>query len=355
MDLSTKDTQSAKERMAALVVGESMDRVPFNPCSIGFSARLYGIDRGRFYRNPETAFDAGMHLMKIYPWMNTKPAYGWADRGSWEFGGKVVWPDNNRYIAPCSVPLLKDPLEVQNLPDPDPEAAGMNPLVDRFNTLSRRHGFPASLPGGTPTTLSAGIVGRARFLKWILRYPEAVHELQKKVTRFILRTAERTVKKYGGGNCSVFCGVPMESNQLISSGMFAEFAKPYIEKIFSFYRSADVKSVVVHLCGDHTANLAFWNEIDLPERTVFSIGNEMDLEKTGAVIGSRHILAGNISSALLQQGSKDAMVTEVGRCLLSGMNHPGGFILMPACELPPDTPLENLDAVARAVFEKGYF
>ncbi len=355
MDFSAKDTLTAKERMAALINGEFPDRVLFNPCSMGFSARIYGIDRGKFYRNPEVAFAAGLHLMKTYPWMNCRPSYGWADRGSWEFGGKVLWPDNNRFIAPCSVSLLKEPGEVKDLPDPDPKIAGMNPLVERFNILNRRHGFPASLPGGTPTTLSAGIVGRANFLRWLVRYPEAVHALQNKVTQFILRTAERTIKKFGGQNCSVFCGVPMESNQLISQVMFAKFAKPYISKIFRFYRSAGVKSVVVHLCGDHTANLPFWKEIDLPHRTVFSIGHEMDLETTGAAIGKDHILAGNINNTLLHWGSKESVTVEVERCLSQGKKHSGGFILMPACEFPPETPLENLNAVASTLYEKGFF
>ena len=355
MDFSAKDTQSLPERMAALVAGTPMDRVPFNPCAIGFSAKAMGIDRGQLYRNPETAFEAGMRLMTTYPWMNTKPSYGWADRGSWEFGGKIIWPDNNRYIAPCSVPLLNDPGQIATLPDPDPETAGMNPLVTRFNTISRRHGFSASLPGGTPTTLSAAIAGRAVFLRWLIRYPEAVHALQKKVTTFIIRTAEQTIKRFGGENCSLFCGVPMESNQLISPAMFAEFALPYIKDIFSFYKSAGVKNVVVHLCGDHTANLAFWDEVALPNRTVFSIGNEMDMEKTGKEIGRKHILAGNISSGLLQKGSPEAVSKEVERCLTAGMKHPGGFILMPACEFPPDTPVENVNAIARTVYEKGYF
>ena len=39
----------------------------------------------------------------------------------------------------------------------------------------------------------------------------------------------------------------------------------------------------------------------------------------------------------------------------AGMKHPGGYILMPACEFPPNTPVENLEAVAQAVFEHGYY
>lgn len=147
----------------------------------------------------------------------------------------------------------------------------------------------------------------------------------------------------------------MESNQLISAGMFAEFAKPYIKEILTFYRSAGVKSVVVHLCGDHTANLPHWQDIPLPPRTVFSIGHEMDLEKTGAVIGKTHILAGNMNNAILHGGSREAVIAEVERCLAAGMKHPGGFILMPACEMPPDTPVENVEALAATLYDKGYF
>ncbi len=355
MDFLAKDTLTSRERLLALIAGEPIDRVPFNPCSMGFSARLFGIDRGEFYRHPEKAFAAGMHLIKTYPWLNCRPSYGWADRGSWEFGGKVIWPDRNRFIAPGSVPLLSSPDQVADLIEPDPEKAGMVPLVDRFNALSRQQGLPASLPGGTPTTLSAGIIGRSNFLRWLVRYPDAVHALQEKVTQFLIRTAEMTIGKYGAGNCSVFCGVPMESNQLIPVGMFATFAKPYIQKIFNYYQSAGVKSVVIHLCGDHTANLAHWQDIPLPPRTVFSIGNEMDLEKTGAAIGKDFILGGNVKNQILHRGSQEAVIDEVERCLTAGMKHQGGFILMPACELPPDTPLENLEALACTLYEKGYY
>jgi uroporphyrinogen decarboxylase len=354
MDFAAKDTMSTRERSMAMIAGESIDRVPFVPFATGVTAKLLGMDRGELYRNPEKAFAAGLHLMKVYPWMNARPTYGWADRGAWEFGGKIIWPDGDRYPAPCSVPAINGPGEVDSLSDPDPAKAGMIPLVNRFNVISRELGFPASLPGGTPTTLSAGIVGRANFLRWLIKYPEAVHKLQRKATDFILRVAERTIEKHGAENCGLFCAVPMESNQLISAPMFEAFAKPYIIEIMDYYASEGVKSVVVHLCGDHTANLAHWKDVPLPRRTVFSIGHEMDLERTGEAIGRDHILAGNINNGILHKGTPGEVFEEVSRCLDAGMKHPGGFVLMPACELPPDTPLENVEAIARALYEHGY-
>ncbi len=355
-NFADKDTMTPRERLVGLISNNPIDRVPFNPFSLGFSARCYGIDRGEFYRNPEQAFAAGLHLMETYPWMASRPTYGWADRGAWEFGGSVIWPDGNRFAAPQSAaPLISSPAEVNSLPDPDPETAGMNPLVARFNTLSRQKGFPASLPGGTPTTLSAAIVGTTDFLKWFIRYPEAAHKLQRKVTDFLLRSADITLRRYGGENCSVQCSVPVESNQLISAQAFERFAKPYISEILAHYLAAGVRSVVVHLCGDHTANLPHFATMGFPPRTVFSVGHEMDLEETGNGLGSEYILAGNIDTGVLQAGSTEQVFEEVRKCLRVGMNHPGGFMLMPACELPPDTPIENVEAVAKALYTHGYY
>ncbi len=356
IDFSTKDTMSARDRLMGLAAGEPIDRVPFNPFSLGFSAKLYGVDRGEFYRNPDLAFEAGLNLLQQHPWVNTRPAYSWADRGAWEFGGEIRWPDENRYMAPYSAgPVVTRPEDVASLPDPDPETAGMNPLVERFNARSREMGLPASLPGGTPTTLSSAIVGKSDLLRWMLRYPDHVHMLQRKVTDFIIQSAKRTISQYGAENCSVMCGVPMESNQLISPRVFESLCKPYIQEIMGFYVSEGVKAVMVHLCGDHTLNLPHWADIPLPKRAIFSIGGEMGMRETSDFLGKEYILAGNLSNAVLQAGTKEQVVQEMRRCLREGMRHPGGFILMPECEIPPDTPPETMDIIAEVLFNEGYY
>jgi len=355
-DFSAKDTMTGKDRLRALVKGQPIDRVPFNPLSLGLSARLYGVDRGELYRNPDVAFEAGLHFMNKFPWMVFRPVYGWLDRGAWEFGGRICWPDGEYYPAPFSPePVITSPQQVDSLPDPDPETAGMNPLAARFNSRCQEYGFRAMLPGGTPTAMSSSIVGNSRFLVWMARYPEVVHKLQRKVTNFIIRTAELTIKKYGGSRCSVMCAVPAESNQLISPKLFELLCKPYIREIMDYYLSEGVKNTMVHLCGDHTANLHHWADIPLPRRTVFSIGSDMDLEKTSAFLGNDFVLGGNLATSILATGSVHQVTEEVKRCLRSGMKHPGGFMLMPACEIPPDTPLEAIDAIAEALFDFGYY
>ena len=355
-DFTRKDKMTPPERMGRIMAGKSVDRVPFNPFALGFCAKVAGVDRGVYYRNPEGAFEIGLNFAKRYPWMNARPVYGWADRGAWEFGGQIIWPNNNASAAPRSFgPVISDPSEVDGLPDPDPKTAGAMPLIDRFNTVSREYGMPASLPGGTPTTYSASIVGDETFMRWTILHPDAVHALQRKVTDFLLRTTELTIARFGGENCSLNCSLPVDSNLLMSPKTFAEFSKPYVKEILGFCLERGVRSVMVHLCGDHTGNLIHWRDMPLAPRTIFFIGHEMDIEATGRFIGKEHIVAGNIRTPLLQSGLPEEVYADTVRCLRAGMGHPGGFILMPACELPPDTPYENLDAVAQALYDHGYY
>ena len=54
-------------------------------------------------------------------------------------------------------------------------------------------------------------------------------------------------------------------------------------------------------------------------------------------------------------GTRTEVKEEAKRCLNQGKPRPGGFILMPACEWPPMSPPENLDAVREALMEYGFY
>jgi uroporphyrinogen decarboxylase len=356
IDFQEKDSMSPPERMMALFSNQPMDRVPFEPISLGFSASICGLDRGEFYCDPDKAFQAGLNLMQKYPWLNCAPTYGYADMGAWEFGGEITWPTDGRYAAPLSHdPVISSPDEIDSLPDPDPRTDGFAPKLHRFNELKRNMGFPASVFCVSATELTAGIIGRETYLKWIFKYPEAVHKVQRKVTDFIKRFAEVVFETHGVENCSCFAGTPSDSNQLVSPKVVAEFSMPYISEVLEFYTSAGMPPILVHLCGDHNGNLDLWKDVPVPPRSIWSFGYEVELEKASQFLGEQFILAGNMKSAVIQMGSREEIKAETRRCLEIGMKHPGGYILMPSCEFPPDTPEENLEAIGEAIFESGYY
>lgn len=350
------DLMNSKERIKALILKEPIDRVPFMPFFVSYLAVDNDVSLKDFFSNPVLAFDAGESTMNRHPWANIRPVYGWGDHGAWEFGGKIAWPKDNMSMTPYTPePLISSPEGVDSLTVPDPRETEWYRLRSEFNEICSRNGQSVQLPSGSILTQLASILEIKNLMKWIIKYPDALHRLAKKVLSFTLTMAEITIEKYGARDCTVMTDLATESNDLISPRVFEEFCLPYIKALHGFYYESGVRSMMIHLCGNHAGNLKYWKEIPIPERAIFSIGDSMNLEETGEILGSRYILAGNISTTTLQWGEPEDVKREVRRCLKQAMRRDGGFILMPACEWPPLAPRNNLDAVRDALIEDGFY
>jgi uroporphyrinogen decarboxylase len=350
------DKMSAKERIRALILNEPLDRVPFIPFFLGYLALNNGIKLYDFFTKPDVAFKAGLETMKAYPWANIRPAYDWADHGAWEFGGKISWPETDDRMTPFTPePLIREPEEVDHLQEPDPLKTDWFRHFDTFNEICTQNGFSAQLPSASIMSPMSSILEGSQLIKWLIKYPEAVHRLAEKVLRFNMKVATITLERYGARNCSATTQVPLESNLILSAEAFKEFCHPYISKLHGMYLESGVLATMIHLCGDHKGNLNYWKKLPLPERAIFSIGDDMDLVETGEFLGERFILAGNMSTTTLQFGTRAEVKEEARRCLSQGKRHAGGFILMPACEWPPMAPPENLEAVKEALMEYGFY
>ena len=309
-----------------------------------------------FFTKPDVAFRTGLETMKKYPWANIRPAYDWADHGAWEFGGKICWPKGTKTMTPLTPePLVSEPEEVDRLPEPDPLKTDWFRLFTQFNELCIQNGFSAQLPSGSIMSPLSSILGSTNLMKWIIKYPDAVHRLAEKVLHFNIKVTGIMLERYGARNCSVTTQLPLESNSMLSPEAFEEFCLPYVTRLHRLYLENGVRATMIHLCGDHKGNLKYWRRVQLPERTIFSIGDTMDLEETGDFLGEKYILGGNISTTTLQFGTREDVKEEVKRCLSQAKGRSGGFILMPACEYPPLAPSENLRAVREALMEYGFY
>lgn len=350
------DRMTSKERMKSLILNEPIDRVPFVPFFISYLPIDNGISLYDFFTKPDLAFRAGIATADKYPWAHIRPVYGWADHGAWEFGGKIEWPNAEASMGPTTPePLIFKPEEVDQLPDPEPMETEWFRLRTYFNDLCIQNGYSALLPSGSITAQLGSILGVTNLMIWMGKYPEALHRLAEKVLEFNTKMARMTIENYGAQNCSVMTDLPLESNDLISPKMFEQFSFPYLMRLQGLYFESGVQSIMIHLCGDHKGNLKYWKQVPLPERTIFNIGDTMDLKETDGFLGEKYILAGNISTTILCSGSKEDVKKEVERCLKQAKTRSGGFILMPACEWPPRTPSENFAAIRETLMEYGFY
>lgn len=349
MNEKETDRMTPSERMNALINRRSVDRVPVIAFSSGgYAARVCGLSLEEFYSDPEKSFFAQLHTAWLHGYDET-PSYGWADWGGWEFGGKIRFPKSNDTAAPEVICNPVNNLEdIISLKVPSPEIAGHYPRAMQFARRAKKEGFNPSIRVGTPATMLGSIVNREKLLRWYIKEPDAIYDLLEKVTSFILSVVDWFIDEFGAANCTAYISTPFDSNQLVGPKVFGKFIATYQNRINRYLINKGIKNFFVHLCGDQSCNLSYWRDIPLPPRTIISIGSEMDLRDIAEFFGPEYIIAGNVPTETMMFGTFEEVTESCNKCLEIGSHLPGGFILMPACDLPCMTPPVNVYAMVKA-------
>ncbi len=347
------ETMTSKERLTALRDGAPIDRIPVMAYAGGYVARLAGLDLKAFFMDIDQSVKV-QRIAKALHGYDDDISYGWADWGGWEFGGEIRFPESYEECAPTTIrnPVAK-PSDVNQLKIRDIRNAGMVPNLMAFNRIVTAEGSHAKIRAGSVTSVVAGIIGKERLLRWYIKEPGAVRVAYEKATRFILELADLILDEFGG-SASASISAPMDSNDLISGDIFRSFAFPWLKKINMHLMERGVNAFKVHICGNHRQNLKHWSELPWPPRTIFSIG-EMDINEVAGVFGKAHIIAGNVNTSILATGTYDDVLEESRRAIMQGKDLPGGFILMPACEMPVNTPPLNVHAMVEAARDFGAY
>ena len=135
---------------------------------------------------------------------------------------------------------------------------------------------------------------------------------------------------------------------LISTRMADEFGFQYLERLFVQLKELDAL-IMLHICG---------NTKRLIERMVtvgadiLSLDVEVDLAEAKSIVNGRAVISGNVATGSLVFRDADAIYDEACRCIEKAAAG-GRYTLSSSCEIPIETPPENIDAMVRAAKEYG--
>ncbi|ADL07479.1 uroporphyrinogen decarboxylase family protein [Thermosediminibacter oceani] len=198
-----------------------------------------------------------------------------------------------------------------------------------------------------PFTQAAQMVGPENFLRLLYRDERFVLELLEISTEIFLEYGLPFIES---GAEMIYISDPTASGDLISRKHFEKYVYPCLKKIVTEIKGLGIP-VLLHICGDTIDRLDLIREID-PD--IMSVDHKVDLEKAGEVLGEKICLAGNVDpSEVMEYGSREEVERKALECLEKAGNRK--FLLMPGCEISPDTPLENIKtflAVGHGAFEK---
>jgi uroporphyrinogen decarboxylase len=143
---------------------------------------------------------------------------------------------------------------------------------------------------------------------------------------------------------------PTSSGDLISREQFIEFSLPYLKKVGERVKARGVW-LTVHICGKTTNRL---DQIPLTGADIMSVDYKDDLADVRRILGGRIAFAGNMNPVAVMLKETPAGVAASCRQAIAAAGATEGYILMPGCDIPPSTPIENVKAMVDTAHEFSF-
>lgn len=210
------------------------------------------------------------------------------------------------------------------------------------NLVSRANGIPVL--GGVigPFSLAGRLFGVSEFLELSLTDPDLTEQLLQKATRFLIKYVQAFRDQ---GVDGVIMAEPAAG--LLSPRGLAKYSSAFVKEIVVETQTDDF-TILLHNCG---AKIAHLPKILEAGTEIFHFGAPMDMSQAITQVGSEVILAGNLDPTAVFHSGTIAEVETQTSALMSLTSPYKNFIISSGCDIPPHTPVENLDTFYRVVRE----
>lgn len=193
-----------------------------------------------------------------------------------------------------------------------------------------------------PYSLAGRLLDMTEIMILCYEEPEMVETVLEKATEFLINYA-KAFKDAGADG--IVMAEPAAG--LLSPNLIEEFSNPYVQKVREAVED-DNFLFVYHNCGNITPIM---NKIKELNAKAYSIGNAIDMEDALKGLQEDSIVIGNIDPAgVLRSGTPESIKKETKALMERCCKYPN-FVIASGCDIPPATPLENLDAFFEAVEE----
>ena len=190
-----------------------------------------------------------------------------------------------------------------------------------------------------PFTLAGQILDVSAAVLAAITDTEKLHLLIKAILPVILEYAQMQIK----AGADMLC-ILEPSGALLSPNQFKDFSANYVRSIVELTDKLGVDSIY-HVCGN---TMHLYHEMAASGVSALSLDSReagVDLAQVAADLEQNIVLIGNLNpTGNLLHGTALEVSMET-QALLAEMNDFPNFILSSGCDLPKDTPLENIAAL----------
>lgn len=276
----------------------------------------------------------------------------------WGFVYRITRNPFGQYSEIVGRPLsyVKSSKDLADYNLPEVDAPGR---FDLAREMAAKYGSTHFLIGVVECTIFEycwNLVGLEKFLVDLCEEADYVQPLMYEVMNFNIEVGKRLI---GIGAEMIWTGDDFGTQQglLISPSLWRKYFKPRMKKVFHEYKKANPDVYIgYHSCGSIAALIDDLIEIGLQVlNPIQPFAADMEPARLKSKYGDRLSFFGGIDQQhVLPKGSPEDVEQEL-RTRIRELAPGGGYILAPAHDIQPDTPLENVLTLFKATRQWGTY
>jgi MtaA/CmuA family methyltransferase len=329
---------TGRERIRNFIDKKEVDSVPAMPITMMFAGDYIDVPYGTYatdYREHVRGQAAVAEAFDIdYVSAISDPA---VEAHDW--GGDVIFYDNQPPAIDERVALLADKSKLAALTPPDPAAGKrMSNRIEVVRGLKEVCGSELMIEGWVegPAAESSDLRGINHFMIDCIDDPEFVTDLFEVVTETAINFARAQIA--AGAD---IIGIGDAAASLVGPGLYNDLVWKYEKRLVDAVREAGAIARL-HICG---RTGAICNGMSALGCEIVDLDSLAPLRPCRCDSGNEQILLGSIDPVrVLRDRTPKEVEAELARCWDEAGPR---FIIGAGCEVPRDTPQENLKALVR--------
>jgi len=305
-----------------------------------FAAHYIDQPLSRYYLDYRVLCEANLAVQQDFS-LDIVQAISDPYREAVDFGLEVEFSEDN--LPLCKAPLLAEPADLGKLKPPDPSTGRrMSDRLAAVRHLREQVGGEVPVMGWVEGALAeaADLCGDTALMLDLYDRPEWLHGLLEICTEVAIAFAQAQIE---AGADIIGLGDAIASQ--ISPRMYQEFALPYEQRIFAAVNEMGALARL-HICGDTTRLLPLMAQSGAD---IIDLDWMVDIRLAAEALGDYPVICGNFDPvAIMLLGTPEQVREATLYCLRWGGKR---MISGAGCEIPDETPHENLLAQTRALRE----
>lgn len=322
-----------KERIYAILNGDSYDRPAVTPIFMAWSANFIGRTYRDYYLDGDVLVQAQLAVTRAFN-LDQISAISDPWREASAYGMEFEYPPDG--VGRPKEVLIRTRDDISRLRPFDIEnAERTKQRIESVRKMAAEVGQTHSVLGWVegPMAEYGDLRGVENAMLDMIDKPELFIKAGEIIVRNAITFAIAQIK--AGAD---MVGIGDSAASLIAPKMYAELVLPLEQKLIAAIHEAGA-AVKLHVCGNIKNIVQYMAKSGTD---IIDVDWLVPLEKARELVGPQVTLCGNFNpvGVLFEGGPED--VADVARqCLKAGGDK---FILMPGCEVPPATPEQNIRA-----------